>query len=102
MTRASSASQARSCASASSPTMSCRPACRPSCAQRLEGAGIGRPREQLVAVDQIEQRHRLFAQRVDDVTIVDDMAALARRRPAARAAGHASCVEPRKHSSRSS
>ena len=31
-------------------------------AQRLEGAGIGRTREQLIAIDQIEQRHRLLAQ----------------------------------------
>ena len=36
---------------------------------------VGRPREQLVAVDQIEQRHRLFSERVYDVPIVDYMAA---------------------------
>ena len=38
---------------------------------------IGRPGEELVAVDQVEQRHRLAAQRVDDVPVVDDMAVLA-------------------------
>ncbi len=45
--------------------------------QRLEGAGIGSAREQLIAIDQIEQRHRLLAQRMDDVMIVDDVAMLA-------------------------
>ena len=52
--------------------------------QRLEGAGIGAAREQLIAIDQIEQRHRLLAQRMDDVMIVDDVAVLAAalRRPA--------------------
>ena len=46
-----------------------------SCAgkQRFEGALVGDTREQLIAVDQIEQRHRLAAQRVDDVPIVDDL-----------------------------
>ena len=46
-----------------------------------------RAREQLVAIDQIEQRHRLAAQRMDDVPVVDDVAVLAvGTRPAARAA----------------
>ena len=45
--------------------------------QRLEGAGISAAREQLIAIDQIEQRHRLLAQRMDDVMIVDDVAVLA-------------------------
>src|SRR5437660_3514861 len=52
--------------------------------ERLEGAGISAAREQLIAIDQIEQRHRLLAQRMDDVMIVDDVAMLAAalRRPA--------------------
>src|SRR5207237_8312385 len=51
--------------------------------QRLECAGISAAREQLLAIDQIEQSHRLLAQRVDDVMIVDDVAMLvaALRRP---------------------
>ena len=59
--------------------------------QRLEGAGIGAAREQLVAIDQIEQRHRLAAQRMDDVPVVDDVAVLAAavRRPAAAQASSA-------------
>ena len=59
-------------------------------------------REELLAIDQVEQRHRLAAQGVDDVAVIDDMAMLAVgvRRPAA-AQGH-QCVAPRKHSSRSS
>jgi len=32
--------------------------------------------EQLIAIDQIEERHRLPAQRVDDVMVVDHMAML--------------------------
>ena len=42
-------------------------------AQRLEGFAIGRTREQLVAVDQIGQRHRLLAQRVDHVPARTDV-----------------------------
>ena len=81
---ASSASQARSWASASSSTMTCRPDARRRARAGLEGAPIGRAREQLIAVDQVEQRHGLAAQRVDDVAVVDDVAALAvRDRPAA-------------------
>ena len=51
--------------------------------QRLECAGISAAREQLIAIDQIEQRHRFLAQRMDDVMIVDDVAVLAAplRRP---------------------
>ena len=45
--------------------------------QRLEGALIGAAREQLLAIDQIEQRHRLAAQGVDDVPVIDDVAVLA-------------------------
>jgi hypothetical protein len=46
-------------------------------AQRLEGFAIGLTREQLIAVDQIRQRHRLLAQRVDHVPVVDDVTTLA-------------------------
>ena len=59
----------------------------------LERAGVGGAREQLIAVDQIEQCHRLPAQRVDDVPVVDDLrplvvirrAAASQRRDLARA-----------------
>ena len=44
--------------------------------QRREGAGVSAAREQLIAIDQVEERHRLLAQRMNDVTVVDDMAAL--------------------------
>ena len=52
--------------------------------QRREGADIGATREQLIAIDQIDERHRLLAQRMDDVTVVDHVAvlAVALRRPA--------------------
>ncbi len=33
-------------------------------------------REQLIAIDQIEQRHRLLARRMDDVMVVDDVPVL--------------------------
>ena len=80
MASASSASQARSWASASSPTMIVQARrSSPVLAQRLEGALVGRTREELVAVDQVEQRHRLAAQGVDDVAVVDDVTALAVR-----------------------
>src|ERR1700720_691183 len=64
--------------------------------QRLEGAGISAAREQLIAIDQIEQRHRLLAQGMNDVMIVDDVAVLAAalRRPTAPQVSR--CVEPRK------
>src|SRR6266567_1164585 len=48
---------------------------------RQRGAG------QLIAIDQIEQRHRLLAQRIDDLMVVDDVAVLYRWLVAA---GHAS------------
>jgi hypothetical protein len=44
--------------------------------QRLECARISATREQLIAIDQIEQRHRFLAQRMDDVMIVDHVAVL--------------------------
>jgi hypothetical protein len=57
--------------------------------QRLERADIGAAGEQLVAVDQVEQRHWLFAQRVDDVPVVDDVSVLvARLRRPATPQGH--------------
>ena len=46
-------------------------------AQAFEGQSIGLARKDLIAVDQVEQRHGLAAQRVDDVPVVDDVAVLA-------------------------
>ena len=63
---------------------------------------IGVARKELVAVDQPGQRLGLAPQRVDDVAIVDDMAAAVGRhspRPRGRVIR---CVPPRKTSSRSS
>ena len=45
--------------------------------QRLEGAPVRAAREELLAVDQIEQGHGFTAQGVDDVPVVDNMAVLA-------------------------
>ncbi len=56
--------------------------------QGLEGAGIGGPREELVAVDEVEQRHRLAAQGVDDMMVVDHVAALAVRLRTPAGQGH--------------
>ena len=78
MTCASSASQARSCANAKQFDRDlARALVAHFGAQRFEGFAIGLTREQLIAVDQIGQRHRLLAQRVDDVPVVDDVTALA-------------------------
>jgi len=66
MASANSASQAHSWASASKPTV-VRQA-------PLSRAPIGRPREQLVAIDEVQERHRLPLERVDDVPVVDDVA----------------------------
>ena len=44
--------------------------------QRLECTDISTAREQLIAIDQMEQRHRFLAQRMDDVMVVDDVAVL--------------------------
>src|SRR5215471_10521611 len=44
--------------------------------QCLEGAGVGLPREQMVTINEIEQRHGLSAQGMDHVSIVDDVAML--------------------------
>ena len=45
--------------------------------QHLEGAPISAAREELLAVDEIEQRHRLAPQGMDNVPIIDDMTVLA-------------------------
>ena len=101
MTCASSASQARSCASASNSTVTWHARLSPTSAPTLEGFAIGLTREQLVAVDQIWQRHRLLAQRVDHVPVIDDVTALAARDRLPRLSVIIG-VEPRKQSSRSS
>jgi hypothetical protein len=45
--------------------------------QTIEGQSIGLARKDLIAVDQVEQRHGLAAQRVDDVPVVDDVTVFA-------------------------
>jgi len=47
--------------------------------QEFEGAAVGVAREELGAIDEVQQRHRLAAQAVDDVAVVDDMPVLAVR-----------------------
>lgn len=42
--------------------------------QPLEGPGVGLAREELIAIDQLHQRHRLAAQAVDHMMVIDDMA----------------------------
>ena len=57
--------------------------------QRLEGAPIGGAGEQLVAIDEVGERHRLAPQRVDDVVVIDHMAALdVGHGPSSAQAGH--------------
>src|SRR5271166_2414401 len=52
--------------------------------QGVERQGEGSAGEELIAIDQIEQRHGLAAQGMDDVTVVDDMTMFAvRPRPTA-------------------
>jgi len=53
--------------------------------QCLEGAGVGLAREQMVPINEVEQRHGLSAQGMDHVSIVDDVAMLvgSLRRPTA-------------------
>lgn len=46
-------------------------------AQEVERAPVRFAREELVAVDQAEQRHRLATKGVDDVVVIDDMTVLA-------------------------
>src|ERR1019366_4333533 len=47
--------------------------------QCVERQGVGAAGEELVAIDQIEQRHRLATQGMDYMAIVDDMAMFAIR-----------------------
>ena len=47
--------------------------------QPVEGPPVGVAGEQLVAVDEVEQRHRFAPQGVDDVAVIDDMGKLAGR-----------------------
>ena len=42
--------------------------------QRIEGAAVGVAREQLIAVDDVQQGHRLAAQGMDEMVIVDHVA----------------------------
>jgi hypothetical protein len=44
--------------------------------QCLEDALVSRARKQLIPIDQVEKRHRLPAQRMDDMTVVDHMTVL--------------------------
>ena len=44
--------------------------------QHVESTRIGAPGKELVAVDEVEQRHGLSAQRMNDVPIIDDMSVL--------------------------
>ena len=46
-------------------------------AQGLEGTGIGLARKDLIAIDQVQQSHRLLAQSMNDMPVVDDMTGLA-------------------------
>jgi hypothetical protein len=45
--------------------------------QSLEGQRVGSARKQLIVIDEIEQRHRLAPESMDDVAIVDHIIALA-------------------------
>ena len=45
--------------------------------QPIKCQPIGLAREQLLAIDEMEQRHRFAPQGMDDMAIVDDMAVLA-------------------------
>lgn len=50
--------------------------------QGLEQTFVSRAREELVAIDEVDERHRLAPQGMDDMPIIDDMPALAlRHRP---------------------
>ena len=57
--------------------------------QGIEGPPVGLAREQPVAIDEVEQRHGLAAQGMDDVVVVDDLVVPAVADGPARAA--ASC-----------
>src|SRR3546814_12844331 len=45
--------------------------------QPIEHAPVGLAREELVAIDKIQQRHRFAPKRMDDMAIIDDMAMFA-------------------------
>lgn len=45
--------------------------------KRVECAGIGLARKDTIPVDQVQQRHRLLAQGVDHMPVIDDVAGLA-------------------------
>ena len=45
--------------------------------KHIEGAGIGLARKDAIPVDQVQQRHRLLAQGVDYMPVIDDVAGLA-------------------------
>ena len=78
--RASSASQERSNASARIPSDGAASwSLAETGEQGVERQGEGSAGEELIAIDQIEQRHGLAAQGMDDVTVVDDMAMFAVR-----------------------
>ena len=55
--------------------------------QRIEDAPVGGAREQLIAVDEIGERHRLSPQRADDVPVVHHVSALVVRDGAAAPQG---------------
>ena len=45
--------------------------------EHVEGSPIGLARKEPVAIDEVQQRHRLATQRMDDMAIVDDLVVLA-------------------------
>ena len=56
--------------------------------QRVEGAAVGVAREQLIAVDEVQQGHRLAAQGMDEMVIVDHVATAPVAMGATAAQGH--------------
>ncbi len=42
--------------------------------QGFKGGTVGRAGKQLISIDQVEQCHRFSAQRVNDMSVIDDMA----------------------------
>ena len=46
--------------------------------ESVEGSPVCQARKQLVAIDESEERHRLAAERMDDMAVVDDLVVLAR------------------------
>ena len=68
--------------------------------QPVEGQAIGIAGEQLVAVDEIEQRHGFAPQGVNDVAVVNDMGTLAGSRRASPRQGHQQGALPRLKCSR--